>query len=249
MGSLGWRIAPIFFLSVRQFIGGKAVRAVIALGMIPVMFALVYRVDPSVDRPRRFLDDIVTELMMATVLPLATLILATSTFGDELDDRTLPYLVLKPISRLRIVIEKLLAAICVSIPAIAIGGLVSWFLVFTDTSGDNTDMLWGVLAATAIGVLIYSAVFQLLSLLIGRAILAAIVYAVIWESVLTRFIPGARYLSIRHLVNSVYTTVIDDRRLGVDDAFGLSGALWSAGAICGIAILLSTWRLRKINIE
>jgi ABC-2 type transport system permease protein len=249
MGSLGWRIAPIFFLSVRQFIGGKAVRAVIALGMIPVMFALVYRIDPSVERPRRFLDDIVTELMMATILPLASLILATSTFGDELEDRTLPYLVLKPISRLRIVIEKLLAAVCVSIPAIAIGGAISWLLVFTGTSSENFDMLWAVLLGTAVGVLVYSSVFQLLSLMIGRAILAAIVYSVIWESVLTRFIPGARYLSIRHLVNSVYTAAIDDRRLGIDDAFGLPGSLWAVALICGFTIVLSTWRLRKINIE
>ena len=39
MTVVGWRIAPIFFLSVRQFVGGKAVRAVIALGKIPALLA------------------------------------------------------------------------------------------------------------------------------------------------------------------------------------------------------------------
>jgi ABC-2 type transport system permease protein len=257
MGTLGWRMAPIFFLSVREFIGGKAVRAVFALGLIPALFALIYRINPDVDRPRRFLDDIVIQVMLPSVLPLATLILATGAFGDEIDDRTLPYLVLKPITRIRIVIEKLLASATVSIPIIAIGGLLSWFLVFTDNGGNNTDMLWGIFAATAVGVVLYSAVFLLMSLLIRRAILAAIIYSLVWESVLGRFIPGLRYLSIRHVVTSIYTSTLDslgpsgrpDFGLGIDKAFSVQSALIGAAVVCAIAILLSTWRLRRINIE
>lgn len=257
MGTLGWRMAPIFFLSIRQFVGGKAVRAVLALGMIPALFALIYRVEPDIDRPRRFLDDIITDVMLPSVLPLAALILATGAFGDEIEDRTLPYLVLKPISRFRIVIEKLLASAVVSIPLIGIGGFISWFLVFTDTGGDNLDVLWAILAATVVGVLLYTAVFQLMSLLIRRAILASIIYSLVWESVLGRFIPGLRYLSIRYVVSSIYTSTIDslepsgraDLGLGIDNAFSVQGAVAGAAVVCVIAILLSTWRLRRINIE
>lgn len=257
MGTIGWRIAPIFFLSIRQFTGGKAVRAVFALGMIPALFALIYRVDPDIERPRRFLDVIIIDVMLPSVLPLAALILATGAFGDEIEDRTLPYLVLKPITRFRIVIEKLLASAVVSIPIIGIGGLVSWTLVFTDTGGDHLDMLWAILAATAVGVLLYTAVFQLMSLLIRRAILASIIYSLVWESVLGRFIPGLRYVSIRHVVTSVYTSTIEsfepggrlDAGLGIGSAFGAQGAIIAALVVSAIAILLSTWRLRKINIE
>ena len=216
MPDLFWRLAPIFFLSVRQFIGGKAVRAVFALGLVPALFTLVYRVNPDMERPRRFLDNIVIDVMLPTILPLAALILATAAFGDEIDDRTLPYLVLKPITRLRIVIEKLLAAVVVSIPMIAMGGLVSWLLVFTSNPGDNLDLLW-------------ASVFLLISLLIRRAILAAIIYSIVWESVLGRFISGLRYLSIQHLVRSVYSSTVTtlepngrrDIGLGIDNAFGI----------------------------
>lgn len=257
MGTLGWRIAPIFFLSIRQFTGGKAVRAVFALGMIPALFALIYRFEPEMTDPRRFLDEIILNVMLPTVLPLAALILATGAFGDEIEDRTLPYLVLKPITRFRIVLEKLLASAVVSIPIIGIGGIVSWFLVFTGDGGDNLDILWAILAATAVGVLLYSAVFQLMSLLIRRAILASIIYSLVWETVLGRFVPGLRYLSIRHVVSSMYTSTIDalepdgrfDAGLGIDNAFGIQAAISGAAIVCAIAILLSTWRLRKINIE
>ena len=114
MGTLGWRLAPIYFLSVREFVGGKAVRAVFALGLIPALFALIYRINPDVDRPRRFLDDIVIQVMLPSVLPLATLILATGAFGDEIDDRTLPYLVLKPITRVRISSSSSTLRLCAS---------------------------------------------------------------------------------------------------------------------------------------
>jgi ABC-2 type transport system permease protein len=257
MSTLGWRIAPIFFLSVRQFSGGKAVRAVFGLSIVPALFAFVYRLDQEADSPRRFFDDIMLEVMLPSILPLAALILATGAFGDEIEDRTLPYLVLKPISRLRIVIEKLLSAAFVSIPIIALGGLISFFLVFTGEGSDNLDLLWAILAATVVGVLLYSAVFMLLSLLIRRAILASIIYAIVWESVLGRFIPGLRYLSIRQVVTSVYTSTLGsiapDQRadfgLGTDNAFGLSAAIAGALVVCVVAVLLSTWRLRKINIE
>lgn len=257
MSTLGWRLAPIFFLSVRQFTGGKAVRAVFGLSLIPALFALIYRIDPNVDQPRRFLDDIILEIMLPSVLPLAALILATGALGDEIEDRTLPYLMLKPISRFRIVVEKLLSATVVSVPIVALGGLISFILVFTGDSGDNLDILWAIVLATAVGVLLYSSIFMLLSLLIRRAILASIIYSIVWETVLGRFIPGLRYVSIRQVVTSVYTSTVQriepDRRadfgLGTDNAFGLGGSIIGALVVYVVAILLSTWRLRKINIE
>src|SRR4051812_28688070 len=249
MRNIAWRIAPIFLLTVRQFSGGKAVRAVLGLALVPTLFAAVYRVNPDVNRPRRFLDDSILQVLLPTILPLAALVLATATFGDEIEDRTLPYLVLKPVSRLKIVFEKMMASVIVSTPIIALGVLISWFLVFMRDSGDNTDMLWSTLASVVVGVVLYTCVFQLLSLLIRRAILASIVYSLVWETVLGRFVPGLRYLSIRQVVTSVYTSVLDDRRLGTNNAFSTGGALIGAIVVSVIAIALSTWRLSKLNIE
>lgn len=257
MSTIGWRIAPIFFLGVRQFVGGRAVQAVIGLSLIPALFSIIFRLDPEVEPARRFLDSIYLEVLMPTILPLATLILATLAFGDEIEDRTLPYLVLKPISRIRIVFEKLLSAAIVSIPVIAFGALISFLLVFAGDSSENLDLLWAAFLAIAVGVFLYSAVFMLLSLLIRRAILAAIIYSLVWETVLGRFIPGLRYLSIRQVVTSIYSSALStfepgrraDVGLGTDNAFGLGSSLVAAVVVCIVALILSTWRLRKINIE
>jgi hypothetical protein len=96
-----------------------------------------------------------------------------------------------------------------------------------------------------------------MSLLIRRAILAAIIYSSIWESVLGRFISGLRYLSIQHVVTSIYSSTVQstepggrrDVGLGVDNAFSVQGAIIGAAVVCAVAILLSTWRLRRLNIE
>lgn len=249
MGGLGWRLAPIFFLSVRQFVGGKAVLAVAGLSSLPMLFGLIYRINPDIDRPRRYLDDIFTEFMLPSILPLAVLVLATGAFGDELEDRTLPYLVLKPISRFRIVVEKLLAAVAISAPIVGAFTALSWLFVFWGDVGDNVDMLWGMLAAVGVGTLVYTAVFEFFSLFIQRAILASIIYSLVWETVLGRFVPGLRYASIRHLVSSVYVSVIDDRRIALPGSFGTSGAVTAALIVTAVAILLGTWRLRRLNIE
>jgi ABC-2 type transport system permease protein len=249
VSGLWWRVAPIFLLTVKQFTGGKAVRAVFGLALIPALFAIIYRINPDDVRPRRAFDDIFIDLLLPTILPLATLVLATATFGDEIEDRTLPYLVLKPITRLRIVIEKALAAIAVSAPIIGFCAVLTWVLIFAGDALENTDILWASLVAVLVGVSIYTCVFQLISLLIRRAILASIIYSLVWETVLGRFVTGLRYLSIRHVVSSVYTSVLNDPRLGIDNAFGTSASIVAAAVVCAITIALSTWRLRSINIE
>ena len=189
-------------------------------------------------------------LFLPTILPLATLVLATATFGDEIEDRTLPYLVLKPITRLRIVIEKALAAIAVSAPIIGFGVILTWVLSLRVTRADNTDILWASLAAVLVGVSIYTCVFQLISLLIRRAILASIIYSLVWETVLGRFIaglalpvdPARRFVGL-HLGAGRSATGYRQR------VWNQLQSIVAAAIVCAITIALSTWRLRKINIE
>src|SRR3954463_14845882 len=142
MTTFSWRVAPVFSLTVRQFLGGKAVRVVIGLSCIPIVFALIYLIDTSIERPRIVIGKVIfTEAMVPTVLPLAILVLATSAFGDEIEDRTLPYLTLKPIKRFRLVLEKLLGSVLVSGPIVIGGMTIAFLLIFRADSGDNLRLL------------------------------------------------------------------------------------------------------------
>jgi ABC-2 type transport system permease protein len=250
MATITWRAAPVLTLTVRQFLGGKAIRVVIGLSLIPVVFALIYRLDPSVDRPRMFLgDSIFVQLMIPTLLPLTVLVLGTSAFGDEIEDRTLPYLVLKPVSRLRIVLEKLIGSVMISGPIAILGLVITYLVIFQGQSGDNLRLLGAIVAASAIATIAYSAIFMLVSLLISRALVAALIYSFVWETILGRFVPGLRYVSIRHFVRSVFAAVANDRRFEFSNSTSLTAAVITLLVASAIAVILSTWRLRAMNLE
>ena len=68
---------PVAGLTMRQFLGGKAVRVVALLALIPVAFGLIHLIRPELERPVTFLGEVIfLELMIPTLLPLTILVLA-----------------------------------------------------------------------------------------------------------------------------------------------------------------------------
>lgn len=261
-----FRPLPITTLTVRQFLDGKAIRIAGLIGLIPAVFALIYLISPGGTRFEFFADTLFLNLFAPTVLPIATLILATSAFGNELEDRTLPYLTLKPVSRLRIVLEKWLGVVLVGIPVILFGQVATAIILsftdgnetemrfsadprFADRIPDFTSAIWPALAAGAVGVVMFASIFILISLYIPRALLAGIFYAFVWESLLGRYLSGIRLVSVKQYVQSIFTRLLDNPDITIDDPFQLRSALLVAGITALICILLSTRRLRRLNLE
>lgn len=250
MATIAWRALPITSLTIRQFVGGKAVRVVIALSAIPVVFALIYLLNPDIQDGRDFLVDVVfRNTYLSTVLPISVLILATGALGNEIEDRTLPYLTLKPTSRLRIVVEKLIGTVVVCIPIIFLALALTFAIVFRGAWRDNLSVLWAMWAAVGAGTVAYAAIFQFVSLLISRALLAGIVYSLIWESLLGRYIAGIRYVSIRHYTESIFVNVLDDPLYTLKNAVGWQAAVITIVVTTLFCIVLGTWRLSRMNQE
>ena len=197
-----------------------------------------------------FLRDVVLkDLFFPTLLPITTLILATAALGNEIEDRTLPYLTLKPLSRLRIVVEKWLGCIIVAIPVICSLLLVSMLILLGGDASDYQRTVLGALAATAIGICAYSAVFMLISLVIHRALLLGIIYTFVLETTLGRFLTGFRVVSIRHYVTSIYEQIQDEPALISENAAGLQESIIVLTVITVISLLLATWRLRRMSLD
>ncbi len=256
-GNPFWRLVPILTLTVRQFLGGKAVRVVVALSIIPCIFAAIYLLNTDVATPREALVDLFSTVLVApTLLPIIALILATAALGNEVEDRTLPYLVLKPISRFRIVVEKYAAVLIVTVPAVLLGlGLTALIVAQADVSARSVDaerlmpVVWAMLGAATAGIALTAAIFLAVSLVVPRALLAGIVYTFIWESLLGRFLPGLRVISIRHYVQSIFVELVDDPRVTIANVTSLRNALITILVACLVALLLATWRLRRMNLE
>src|SRR6476620_7730405 len=192
-------------LTIRQFTGGRAVWVVFALGFIPAIFAAIYYLlgNDTVSR-LDYLNDNILEMFFPILLPIATMILATAAIGNEIEDRTLPYLTLKPLNRSRLVVEKWLGSIWVALPAILIGLLTACLILFRDQSSDNMRVIVSALVASAIGICAYCSIFLLISLLIQRALVVGIIYTFVIENILGKYLKGLRVLSIQHYVKSIY---------------------------------------------
>jgi ABC-2 type transport system permease protein len=260
--NLFWRTLPILTLTVRQFLGGKAVRVVVALSFIPCLFAAIYLINTEIATPREFLVELFKEVLIAPILlPITVLILATAALGNEVEDRTLPYLTLKPVARLRIVLEKLFGVLVVALPAV-LAGLAATALIVAQGQDDYAvvarragdglalgPVVRAMLGAAAVGTVLIAAVFLAISLVIPRALLAGIVYVFAWESLLGRFLPGIRVVSVRHYVQSVFVALLDDPDVTIRSATSLRGSLITVAVVCVLAILFATWRLRSMNLE
>ena len=257
MATLTWRTFPVLALTVRQFLGGKAVRVVTALAFVPCIFAGIYLLNPDVDRPSRFLVRVIfLGVVVPTLLPITTLILATAALGNEVEDRTLPYLTLKPTARLRIVVEKLVGVLVVAVPAVVAGLLATSLIVAQVDSGPSLiepqplgPVVRAMLVAATAGTVLIASVFLAVSLFVPRALLVGIVYAFAWESLLGRFLPGIRVVSMRHYIQSIYVGVLDDPMVTIENVATLRHSFITIAAVAVVAVLLATWRLRSMNLE
>ena len=236
-------------LTLRQFIGGKAIRIVFLFSLVPAIFALIYLLEPYDTTPREAIANIAMELIAPTLLPIATLILATNALGNEIEDRTMVYLVLKPISRARIILEKFGAVLIVTTLLLWEGTLLAYLIAMRGDAGDNVDQLLAIFLAEIVGVLGYGALFMAISLIVPRALLAGLVYTLLWETTFGRFIPGIRLISVRHYIQSVYVRVIDDPAVELDQAMRFAPALIVIALLVVVALAIAIWRLRTMNLE
>jgi ABC-2 type transport system permease protein len=196
-----------------------------------------------------FANVLYQDLIAATLLPLATLVLATAALGDEIEDRTLQYLTLKPISRLRIVLEKLLAVIVVMVPIVWLGITVTWAIAAIGNVDGLRDLLWPALASSLVAIVGFGSLFMLLSMVMQRALLVGVFYVFVWETALSRFLPGIRSISIRHFTQSLFVRMVDDRRVEVPQLSAQSTVIITTVVICVVCVTLSTWRLRAMSLE
>jgi ABC-2 type transport system permease protein len=240
---------PIFDLTMRSFTGGKSLRVVAFFAVVPLLFAAIYAIDSAGTTSREFINDMFQNLIAPTTLPLAILTLGTNALGNELEDRTMVYLVLKPIPRWRIIVEKFLAVVAACTLLLWIGCALAWLVASRGDAGANIDQLVAMEAGVLAATLGYGSIFMAISLLVPRALLAGIMYTLLWETTFARFIPGVRLFSVRQYVVSIYGRILGEAQFMPAQALRLGPAIILVIVISIVALALATWRLRTMNLE
>lgn len=242
-------LLPVSTLTLLHFSSGKAIRFVVFFSALPITFGAIYRIGDVSESPELFMSDVMQGIVLGTLLPIASLILATSAFRDEIDDRTMVYLIIKPVSRFRIVAEKYLAVTESTVLALWLGTIATWIVISGSSMPDTVDVLVAAIVSILIGVAAYSALFIAVSLVVPRALVAGILYSVIWETLLSRFIPGVWTLSVRHYVESIFVRLVNDPGVELDNSVQLFSAFAVAVFAIAVALGLATLRLRTMDFE
>jgi len=238
-------MTAIFGLTVRQLAGSRRLWLVLGLVSLPVLAAVVFRVGDSTTTSARFADNVTRTLVASAILPLVMLLFGTSAFGNELVDRTLGYLTLKPIARWRIVLPKLAAAFVVGGIPVALSGFLSVALV------GGGGALRGALA-TGVGLLVgaaaYGALFTWAGLATRHALLIGLVYVFVWEATLAAYLDGIRFLSIRRYTLAVIHGLDAARLATIENPLSAGAALVGATVVVAGFTVLAVRKLVRMDV-
>jgi ABC-2 type transport system permease protein len=198
------QVFAFFFTLGRK--SGRA-RTFALLGLIPVVLAIVVRI---VLRGRE--GDIAAvfgEILMVFFLQIYIVILSlfygTSITAEEVENRTLSYLLTRPVPKTAVVLGKYGAYATLTFAMTAIGLALSFFLLNASRLGDGTiyAVFFKSLGVLALGILAYTAFFAFLGTVLKRAIILGLVFGFGWETIIQYFPGSTQKFSIVHYLKSL----------------------------------------------
>ena len=240
-------IRLVLMLTLRQLLGQKRTLFLGAVALLPLVAAIIYQAADSDTAAAEFAAEVVLYgLIVTALLPLTAVLLATAAIGNEIEDGTIVYLLAKPAGRWRIVAGKLLAAWGATTVIVVASGVLGGAVALA--GADDWGVLGGFVIALAVGSLAYSSLFMLLSVLTSRALLVGLVYAFIWEGVITNFAPGVQRFSIREYTASVAEAAADTNPWVFEADLGITYSIILIVVVTVVAAGLAVRRLSRFEL-
>jgi len=233
-------------ITLRQLLSRRRTLLLLLLGGVLVLVAVVFRLAGEEARALPFTSGLLSDLGVATLMPLVALLFGTGAMGAEIEDGTAVFLLAKPLSRRTIVLTKLVVAAACSV-ALTCGPMLLAGLIAAGGLGDG--LVIGLVAGAAIGSALYCAVFVALGLVTRRALVFGLAYVLIWEGLLASLFAGTQTFSIRQ-VTLAFARAIGDIPNGILAApVDLTTALVVGAFVLVGATLLAIRRLGAYEIS
>ncbi len=236
-------MGAVYRLTLRQLTGRWRLVVLAVLAALPMLVAVLTLRQGDAPSVREFENAVLSAMLAGSIAPLVVLAIAAAAFGNETEDRTLANLTLSPLPRWQIAAAKLLAAVTVAAPFIAVSAVVTGHVAFL---GDARSTV-AVVVSALVGVALYASAFVWLGLVSAQAIGIGLLYIVLWEGFFSGFVAGVRLLSIRHYAIAVMHG-LDERRFAVGDHLSLAAAAVVSAVVFAGFLLLSVRRLRRMDV-
>lgn len=185
----------------------------------------------------------ISELLALRVLALAGAVFSTSVVAQEIEQKTITYLLTRPIDRRVLLISRTLAAATVTFLIGSLAAVATSVAVYGTAAFSNAQLGKDILAC-GFGALAYTSLFVLVSLLVAKgAMLINLLFAFGWETIISG-VPGDIYrLSIATYLNGISQRTSSSGETGGSVTAGLTSALANkpitAGTSMAILAILS----------
>ncbi len=226
-------------LALRALVGQRRGLVLVALPLLLVVLAALVRTLTGEPVSARL---ILVEVGLAVVVPLVALLAANGVLGPEIDDGSVVYLLSTPVSRYTVAASKWATAAGVAV-VLSSGGLAATALA----GGVSTRWVLASAVAGAVGAVLYTALFTLLSAATRHGMIAGLVYALILERALGTLLTGIRHVSVQSITQRL-TESVADVELPVSD-LTLTYAVVAALVVLVGGVGAAGWRLQRFQLR
>ena len=230
----------------RRLMRRGRVISLLALSSVPALFMLIaWAIEDEGDLA------IIYSLSIAGAgftYAIAALILTVATLRDERDGGTLPYIYMRPMSRVSVAASAVAAGTAAAL-TIALG---AWLMTAASglLIGAGLEITLPGIALFAAAGVGYAAIFVPLGYLVPRALLVGLGYLIIIETILAPLVTGLAQFSIWRISLSIYAdfavaTGRDFRDTLGPVEVGAGGGIAKIAAVVVIGVAVLTWALRR----
>jgi ABC-2 type transport system permease protein len=144
----------------------------------------------------------IDELGLGFVVPVAALLFASSMFGDPIEDKTLVYLWLRPVSRARLTTAAALTSFLVTWPLI-----VPAMAATAACTGGGYSLVAATIVACTVAIAGYTGVFVALGARVKMPLVWGLLYIIMWEKYVAKASTISKALSLRAYGTSIMSTL------------------------------------------
>ena len=187
----GRAASGVFDLALEGMVWSRRSLMMAILLGLPAAFGILYRAVLMAKLPTQVnaadLYGVIVTLYIRFLVPLAALFYATALVADEVEGKTLTYLLTRPLRRAPILAGKFAACLATTLTLSLPSLVLTFFLLNTargwGTVAGSVSDLFRDMGVVALALLAYGALFTLLGVVLKRPTIPGLLFVFVWEMV------------------------------------------------------------------
>jgi ABC-type transport system involved in multi-copper enzyme maturation permease subunit len=180
----------VFDLALDGMVWSRRSLGIAVMLALPVALAIVFRIVLQSDlrvriTPDDFYGAVVTFYYLRFALPIAALFYATALIADEVDGKTLTFLITRPVRRPAILLGKFAAYAVTTVTLALPCAVITFFLLATANGwggiGGRVGDLFRDVGVMALALLSYGGLFTLFGVVLRRPVIPGLLFIFVWE--------------------------------------------------------------------